>query len=124
MKAKKSIFAIFASTLMMVVCLSVADSNANSLQRKPHDYCVMKDGKMMCMKDGKMMPMDMEMTMKNGVKVMTNGECIDAKGNKTMLKEGEKIDMSGHMMMIHSTKKMTMKKHSKVTTKTTSNLNN
>lgn len=120
MKAKKSIFAIFASTLMMVVCLSVTDSSANTLQKKPHDYCVMKDGKMMCMKDGKMMPMDMDMTMKNGMKVMTNGECMDAKGNKMMMKEGEKMDMDGNMMK-HGMKKMSVRKHSRMTTHKSTN---
>lgn len=117
MKTKKSVFAIIASMLMMVVCLSVNEGYSTTGPKK-HDYCVMKDGKMMCMKDGKMMPMEMDMTMKNGMKVMTNGECIDTKGNKMMLKEGEKIDMNGNMMK-HGMKKMTMKKHSKMTTKTT-----
>jgi hypothetical protein len=117
MKSKKSVFTIIASMLMMVICLSVNDGYSQKGTKK-HDYCVMKDGKMMCMKDGKMMPMDMDMTMKNGVKVMSNGEYMDAKGNKMMLKEGEKIDMDGNMMK-HGMKKMSMSKHTKMTSKTT-----
>lgn len=119
MKTKKSIFAVFASMLMMVICLCVNNANASNDGPKKHgDYCVMKDGKMMCMKDGKMMTMDMDMTMKNGMKCMTNGECIDKDGKKMMLKEGEMVDMNGNVMM-PGMKKMTMKKHSKMTTKKT-----
>ena len=121
MKTKKSIFAIFASMLVMVMCLAVSNVNATKEGPQKHgDYCVMKDGKMMCMKGGKMMPMDMDMTMKNGMKCMTNGECIDKDGKKMMLKEGQMIDMNGNVMM-HKMKKTTMKKHSKMTTKRTSN---
>ena len=58
---------------------------------------MMKDGKMMCMKDGKTMPMDKEMTMKNGTKCMTNGECIMKDGKKMQMKEGECMDMDGKM---------------------------
>ena len=116
MKTKKSIFAIFASMLVMVMCLSVISSyGENNHPKKKHDYCVMKDGKMMCMKGGKMMPMEMDMTMKNGTKVMTNGEYMDKSGNKMMLKEGEKIDSHGMVMMPG------MKKHSKMTTEKTPN---
>lgn len=118
MRTKQSIFAIFASMLMMVMCLAVSNVSASNKDPKKHnDYCVMKDGKMMCVKGGKMMPMEMDMTMKNGMKCMTNGECIDKDGKKMMLKEGEMMDMNGHVMM-HGMKKMTMKKHSRTTTTT------
>ena len=120
MKTKKSIFTIFASILMMIMCLSVNEGYSKSGPKKPHDYCVMKDGKMMCKKGGKMMAMEMEMTMKNGTKVMTNGEYMDKAGNKMMLKEGEMIDSQG-MVMMPGMKKMSMKKHSKVTTEKTTN---
>ena len=112
MKTKKSIFAIFASMLVVVMCLSVANTfgENNSHPKKKHDYCVMKDGKMMCMKDGKMMAMESDMTMKNGVKVMTNGEYMDKAGNKMMLKEGEMINSHG-MVMMPGMKKMKMGKH-------------
>ncbi len=123
MKSKMSVFSIISSMMMMVICLSINESYSSSGPKK-HDYCVMKDGKMMCVKDGKMMPMEMDMTLKNGMKVMTNGEYMDAKGNKMMLKEGEKIDMNGSMMVHsrkHSMRKTSMKKHSKTTSKTTTN---
>lgn len=125
MKTKKSIFATFASMLMMVMCLFAINTFGESSDhpKKKHDYCVMKDGKMMCMKGGKMMAMDMEMTMKNGVKVMTNGEYMDEKGNKMMLKEGEMIDSHG-MVMMPNMKRMTMKKHSNMTTKKTTKTEN
>lgn len=121
MKTKKLISAMFASMLMMVMCLALTNVNASKEGPKNKgDYCVMKDGKMMCMKGGKMMPMEMDMTMKNGMKCMTNGECIDKDGKKMMLKEGEMMDMNGHVMM-HGMKTTTMKKHTRTTTKHTTN---
>ena len=43
------------------------------------------------------MPMKNTMTMKNGTKCMTNGECKMKDGKKMMLKEGDCMEMSGKM---------------------------
>lgn len=113
MKSKKSIFIMFASMLIMVMCLTANEGYSNNKPRKSKDCCMMKDGKMMCMKAGKTMPMEMEMTMKNGTKVMTDGECVDKAGKKIMLKEGEMIDSDG-MISMPGMKKMSKKEHSKM----------
>ena len=61
------------------------------------------------MKSGKMMPMEKDMTMKNGTKCMTNGECVMKDGKKMKMKEGDCMDMSGKMdkcAMMSKDKKM------------------
>ncbi len=99
MKNKKSISAILATMLMLVVCFTASNSFAQTKTAPAtmKDCCMMKDGKMMQMKDGKMMPMDKEMTMKNGTKCMVNGECIMKDGKKMKMKEGDCMDMDGKM---------------------------
>ncbi len=82
------------------------------------DGYMMKDGKMMQMEDGKMMPMDKDMTMKNGTKVMTNGDCMMKDGKTMKMKEGQFMDMNG---MMHSGNMM--HKTSKNTTEMKSNMN-
>ena len=99
MKNKKVISSMFASVLMMVVCLTASNLSAQT-KAKPammKDCCMMKGSKMMCVKGGKTMPMKKEMTMKNGTKCMTNGECVMKDGTKMKMKEGECMDMSGRM---------------------------
>ncbi len=121
MKNKKMIAAIFASMLMLLMCLTVSTSFAHP---KKHavmmkDCCMMKDGKMMCMKNGKMMPMKKDMTMKNGTKCMTNGECIMKNGEKMQMTEGHCMDMKGKMdmcdMMNKNTKSADKKKDMAIT---------
>ena len=56
---------------------------------------MMEDGKMMVMKKGKTMPMDKDMMMKNGTKVMTTGECSMKAGKTMMMKDGDCMEMSG-----------------------------
>lgn len=99
MKTKKIVTTLFASLLMVLVCLSTTNTFAQmkTNHSKMKDCCMMKDGKMMCMKAGKTMPMEKDMTMKNGTKCMTSGECIMKDGKKMQMKEGECIDMSGKM---------------------------
>ena len=52
---------------------------------------------MMQMKSGVMMPMDSAMTMTNGTKCMTNGECVMKDGSRIQMKEGECMDRMGNM---------------------------
>ena len=69
------------------------------------------------------MPMEKDMTMKNGTKCMTNGECIMKDGKKMKMKEGDCMDMSGKMdkcaMMSKDTKSATEKKSEKQNMATT-----
>ena len=101
MKNPKMLFTIFASMLMMVVCLSSNQVNAknHSGPKKMKDCCMMKGGKMYCVKDGNKMPLESNMVMKNGVTCMPNGEYMDAVGDKKMMKEGEMMDMNGNVSM-------------------------
>ena len=62
------------------------------------DGVMMKDGKMMMMKDGKMMPMDREMTMSNGTKVMKDGKMMMKDGEEMNMKDGQMMMMDGKMM--------------------------
>ncbi len=64
---------------------------------KTKDYVHMQDGKMMMMKDGQDMAMDKDMTMENGVKVMTDGTVIKKNGKKKTMKEGDMMTMDGKM---------------------------
>lgn len=60
---------------------------------------LMKDGKMMMMKDGKAAgPMDHEMTMANGTKVMTDGTMMMKDGSQMHMKDGQMMMMDGKMM--------------------------
>ena len=72
--------------------------------------CMMKDGKMVSIVDGKEMPMDKEMAMKNGMKCMPDGTCVDKNGKKSKMKNGECCDMDGNMCMMPMHKNTAPKK--------------
>ena len=60
---------------------------------------MMKDGKMMMMKDGKATgPMDHEMSMTDGCKVMPDGTMKMKDGKEMHMKEGQMMMMDGTMM--------------------------
>jgi len=70
---------------------------------------MMKDGKMMMMKDGQAAgPMDHDMTMPDGTKVMTNGMVKMKDGKEMHMKDGQMMMMDGKMM--EGGKAMEMKK--------------
>ena len=110
MKMKKTIAAVFASMLMLALCLTTSNSFAQTKTKAAmmKDCCMMKDGKMMVMKDGKTMPMEKDMTMKNGTKCSMAGECTMKNGKKMMMKEDDCMEMSGKMCN-DKTKKMMIK---------------
>ncbi len=59
----------------------------------------MKDGEMMTVDaEGTMKPMESDMTMDNGTKVMMDGKVMMSDGSTTMMKEGEVMEKSGEMM--------------------------
>jgi hypothetical protein len=66
-------------------------------QPKMRDYVTMKDGKMMVMKDGKMTPMEQDMEMTNGTKVITDGSVMKKDGSRTIMQEGDRVYMNGAM---------------------------
>lgn len=120
MKTRKMISTMFVFLLLTALSFTAGNAfaQAKSGTKMTHDYCMMKDGKMMLMKSGAMMPMTKNMTMKNGTKVMTDGECIMKDGTKMKMKEGECMDMNGSMDMCNmmnkdskSTNEMNSKTH-------------
>jgi hypothetical protein len=62
------------------------------------DGFMMKDGKMMMMKNGMSSPMEKEMTLANGTKVMPSGDVMMKDGKKMMMKEGMMMGMDGKKM--------------------------
>jgi len=99
MNTKKVTTATWMAALLMIFCLSITSTFA---QTKPKatpmkECCTMKDGKMMCMKDGKLVPMTKDMTMKDGTKCMVNGKCVMKNGKTMTMKNGDCMDMNGKM---------------------------
>ena len=62
------------------------------------DHLMMQGGKMATIKEGKAMPMEDEMTLSDGTKVMTNGNVIMKNGEKAMLANGDMITMDGKII--------------------------
>ena len=63
------------------------------------DHVMMKKGKMMIVKGGKSAPMETEMTLSDGSKVMTDGTMVHKDGTKMKLEDGQMLGMDGKMMM-------------------------
>ena len=61
------------------------------------EYVLMRDGKIIVLRDGEEMPMEEEMTMSDGTKVMPNGQVIMANGTARMMAEGETLSMDGQI---------------------------
>lgn len=99
MKTKKAVTVMIGS--LLIVILSAVTNNLAAQVTKDSTAmklcCMNKDGKMMYQQDGKMTPMEKDMTMANGTKCTTGGECIMKDGTKMKMKDGDCIDMSGNM---------------------------
>ena len=63
------------------------------------DHLMMEKGKMMVVKGGKPAPMEKDMTLSDGSKVMTNGSMVHKDGTKMMLEDGQMVGMDGKMIM-------------------------
>ena len=81
------------------VVLLFASLTASRLMAAEMTGVMMKDGKMMTMMDGKPTgPMEHDMTMSDGTKVMTNGMVKMKDGKEMPMKDGQMIMMDGKMM--------------------------
>lgn len=60
---------------------------------------MMKDGTIWVVKDGILSPLEEEIEMTNGDKVMPDGKLIKADGSESMMQNGESMDMDGNMIM-------------------------
>lgn len=57
------------------------------------DQITMKDGKVMVLRNGETVPMEEDVTMADGTRVMRNGQVLMANGTARMMREGETITM-------------------------------
>ncbi|MFI5399271.1 MAG: DUF6799 domain-containing protein [Candidatus Binatia bacterium] len=95
-------------TLVAVTLLSVILVDSRLMAAEMAGV-MMKDGKMMMMKDGKATgPMEHEMTMGDGTKVMSDGMMKTKDGKEMHMKEGQMMMMDGKMM--EGSKAMEMEK--------------
>ncbi len=62
------------------------------------DHILMDDGKLLVMKDGKVVPMDRDMALENGTKVMLDGTLVMSDGNTLKLGEDDMIFMDGKLV--------------------------
>ena len=101
--AKYRVIALVAVVLLFTSLL------ASRLMAAEMTGVMMKDGKMMMMMDGKPTgPMDHEITMSDGTKVMTDGTMKMKDGREMHMKDGMMMMMDGKMM--EGGKAMEMKK--------------
>lgn len=59
------------------------------------DHVTMRDGKMMVVRNGETVPMEEDVTMADGTRVMRNGQVLMANGTARMMREGETMSMDG-----------------------------
>ena len=89
-------YRVVALTVVVVLCASLF---ASRLMAAEMNGVMMKDGKMMMMMDGKASgPMDHDMTMSDGTKVMKDGMVKMKDGKEMPMKEGQMLMMDGKMM--------------------------
>ena len=65
------------------------------METNGQDHILMQDGRVMIMRNGQMKPMDEEMTLPDGTRVMIDGTMWDANGTTRMMAEGETILVQG-----------------------------
>ena len=89
-------YRVVALTAVVLVCASLF---ASRLMAAEMNGVMMKDGKMMMMMDGKASgPMDHDITMSDGTKVMKDGRVKMKDGKEMHMKEGQIMMMDGKMM--------------------------
>ena len=89
-------YRVVALTAVVVLCASLF---ASRLMAADMNGVVMKDGKMMIMMDGKAAePMEHDMTLSDGTKVMKDGMVKKKDGKEMHMKDGQMIMMDGKVM--------------------------
>jgi len=84
---------------LIPVALLAASFPASRLVAADTSGVVMKDGKMMVMEDGRATgPMEHEMMMGDGTRVMMDGAVKRKDGKVMHMKDGQMMMMDGHMM--------------------------
>ena len=69
------------------------------------DMVAMQGGTMMVVRNGEMKPMDMVMTLSNGMKVAMDGTVTMPDGSARRLMDGEAITMDGEMTTLEDMKR-------------------
>jgi hypothetical protein len=59
------------------------------------DMVMMQNGKVMVTRNGETMPMEEELTMADGTKIMPNGQLLMNDGTARMMEEGETMMLQG-----------------------------
>ena len=99
-------YRVIVLTAVVVLCASLL---ASRLMAAEMNGVMMKEGKMMMMMDGKAAgPMDHDMTMSDGTKVMKDGMVKMKDGKEMHMKDGQMMMMDGKLM--EGGKAMEMKK--------------
>lgn len=57
------------------------------------DQITMKDGRVLVMRNGETVPMEEDVTMADGTRVMRNGQVLMANGTARMMREGETLTL-------------------------------
>ena len=57
------------------------------------DQITMQDGRVMVMRNGETVPMEEDVTMADGTRVMRNGQVLMANGTARMMREGETLTL-------------------------------
>lgn len=87
--------------------------NQDATSNMHPDGYMMKNGKMVEVKNGAVIPMENDVTLSNGMKVMSDGRYQKRNGAVLVLKEGEHIDRSGKVILMenrsNSSKNMNVK---------------
>ncbi len=69
------------------------------------DYFKMQSNMMMAVKGGATTTMSVDVMLKNGTVIKTDGTVVAPSGEKTMLKNGQSIDAKGHIRGVPITSK-------------------
>jgi len=110
---KQLILSILSVTLLVAGCsttdtMKPKDSMAKDTTMSKEsssmmkDGIFMKDGKVMETMDGKTTNLMMDVTLKDGTKIMMDGTVVMKDGTKAMLKNGEMYDMDGMKSMVNT----------------------
>lgn len=78
----------------------VTDKDAALQQMKANaNKVMMKDNKMWIVENGEVKPLDSDLMMTSGDKVMMDGKVLKSDGTSIMMKNGDAMDMDGRMML-------------------------
>ena len=104
MKMENGTMVMMDGTLVMKdgTTMKMADDDMITMDGNltKRDRLMLKDGKMVVVKDGKSAPMEMEMTLENGSKVMMDGTVVMKDGTTKKIADTEMILMDGKIMKI------------------------